>query len=41
MQNEFIVGDEFDPLTGVKVYDVDGTNITEKLTVVSNNVNCK
>lgn len=36
---EFIVGDEFDPLTGVKVYDVDGTNITEKLTVVSNNVN--
>lgn len=35
---EFIVGDKFDPLTGVKVYDVDGTDITTKLTVVNNNV---
>ena len=35
---EFIVGDKFDTLTGVKVYDVDGTDITTKLTVVNNNV---
>ena len=35
---EFNVGDKFDPLTGVKAYDVDGTDITDKLTVVSNDV---
>ena len=35
---EFMVGDKFDPLADVKAYDVDGTDITEKLTVVSNDV---
>ena len=35
---EFNVGDKFDPLAGVKAYDVDGTDITDKLTVVSNDV---
>ena len=35
---EFMVGDKFDPLADIKAYDVDGTDITEKLTVVSNAV---
>lgn len=36
--NTVTVGDKFDPLAGVKAVDVDGTDITDKLVVVSNEV---
>ncbi|WP_238884197.1 glycoside hydrolase family 3 N-terminal domain-containing protein [Clostridium sp. YIM B02551] len=32
------VGDSFDPLTGVKAYDLNGEYITSKIIIVSNNV---
>ena len=37
-QNPIVTGDKFDPFAGVKAYDVDGTNITSALELVSNKV---
>lgn len=36
--NPILVGKTFNPLKGIKVLDVDGTDITDTVTVVSNNV---
>lgn len=37
-QDVIVVGSEFDPLLNVKAYDVDGTDITSTLELVSNDV---
>lgn len=36
--NELVVGDKFDPMAGIKVIDIDGTDITDRVSVISNNV---
>ena len=36
--NTLTVGDTFDPMAGIQVFDIDGTNITTKVNVLENNV---
>lgn len=36
--NTITVGDKFNPLAGIKVVDVDGSDITEKVEIISNSV---
>ncbi len=37
--NSYVEGEGFDPLVGIKILDIDGTDITNKVEVTSNTVN--